>query len=186
MKNLEQLKQLASHFFDTGLNALINNAGIFTLFSLNDYNEEIFTKNINTNVKGPIFLVKLLTSALEKRQGSITNISSIITQTGIPNTSMYTTTKGALEALTKALALDLAPHSIRINAVLPGAVDTPIFKKLGMTDQQAKAAMDEVSQTIPLKRYAQPKEIAHVIAAQIESTYTTGSLWVVDGGVAAN
>ena len=183
MEDIKQLEQLASVFQNTGLDALVNNAALCSFFPIENCNEEIFSQYINTNIKGHVFLTKALIGALEKKNGAITNISSIITKSALPNTTIYTLTKGAIEAFTRSLAQELSSKNIRVNAVSPGAVDTPIFEKTNLNPSERKAAMKTFAKTIPLKRYAQPEEIAHVIVAQLESTYTTGSIWTVDGGI---
>ncbi|MET0356753.1 MAG: SDR family oxidoreductase, partial [Cellvibrio sp.] len=94
-------------------------------------------------------------------------------------------TKGALEAATKSLALELAPAGIRVNAVAPGAIDTPISSKYGLDPEVIRQRKAKMAETIPLKRYGAAEEVAHVIVAQLESTYTTGAIWRVDGGVDA-
>jgi NAD(P)-dependent dehydrogenase (short-subunit alcohol dehydrogenase family) len=79
--------------------------------------------------------------------------------------------------------VELVPRNIRVNTVCPGAIDTPIFSKMGIPLDQLETVQERVLSTIPLKRFGNAKEVADVIAAQIESTYVTGSVWVVDGGV---
>ena len=123
--------------------------------------------------------------ALEKRQGSVTTISSIIVSHGFPGVALYAATKGAVEAFTHSLALELAPKKIRVNAIAPGAIDTPIFTKMGLTEEQQKMLAEQHKATIPLQRLGTPDEVAQVAVAQIESSYVTGSIWRVDGGADA-
>ena len=185
MTNLEDLESLASQFSDTGLDALVNNAGVALFAPLESYDESLFSIHMNTNVRGPLFLIQKLLPALEKRQGAITNVSSIITNHGFPNLSVYAASKGAMEAFTRTLALELSPRNIRINAVAPGAIETPIKAKMGLAPDQIESVVEQVTATIPLRRFGKPEEVAHVIVAQVESTYTTGAVWQVDGGVDA-
>ncbi len=185
MSNLDDVRSLAANFLDSGLDVLVNNAGIAKFIPIGLYEEEDFDEHINTNLKGPLFLIQALLPALEKRGGAITNVSSIVTTHGMPNLGIYSTTKGGIDALCHTLALELAPKGIRINAVSPGAVDTPMAEKFGIEAEQLKEIAAQVSKTIPLQRYGASEELAHVIVSQLESTYTTGAVWVVDGGVSA-
>ena len=109
---------------------------------------------------------------------------TVVTEGG-PNFSIHAATKGSVEAFTRSLALELAPRHIRINAVSPGAVDTPIFNKVGLRPEDIPALRARQEASIPLGRYGTPDEVAQVIVAQLESTYVTGAVWSVDGGVDA-
>ena len=122
-------------------------------------------------------------AALEKKSGCIINISSIITRRGGPGFGIYAATKGAIESITRNLAIELAPKKIRINAICPGAIDTPMFDKFGLPEDQSAAAKEYALSTIPLGRFGDPSEIAQVVISQAESTYVTGAIWHVDGGV---
>lgn len=185
ISSINDIRTLASQFMESGLDVLVNNAGKAEPGPIGSYDENRFTDHINTNVRGPLFLIQELLPALEKNQGSITNISSIITHHGAPNLGIYAASKGAIEALTRTLALELAPKNIRINAVAPGAIDTPIITKMGLTEEQQKIIIEHHQTTTPLGRLGSPDEVAQVVVAQLESTYVTGSIWTVDGGVDA-
>lgn len=183
LTDIKQIEQLASYMSNHGLDVLVNNAACFALFPLEHCDETTFDRFIDTNIKGNIFLTKALLPLLKKASGSITNVSSIITQSALPNASIYATTKGAIEAFTKNLAIELAPYNIRVNAIAPGAVDTSLLSESGISEDKIKAIQEKTDQIIPLKRHATPQEIAHAIVSQLESTYTTGAVWVVDGGI---
>ena len=185
VSNYDDVVDLASRFNETGLDVLVNNAAIARFMPLESINKADYDEFFYTNIRGPMLLMQSLLPALRKNGGSVVNISSIITNNGLPNASLYAATKGAIEAFTKSLALELAPQRIRVNAVSPGAVDTPLIAKLGLNEEQIKAARSQMESTIPLSRYAKPEEIAEVVWAQAESTYTTGAVWAVDGGVSA-
>ena len=183
MEETSALNSLVAPFEETGLDALVNNAGIAKLVPIGEYSETTFDHHFYTNVRGPLLLIQAALPALEKRAGSVTNVSSIISQRGSPGFAMYAATKGATEALTRNLALELAPRGVRINAVSPGAIDTPIFSKMGIVPDQLEAAAESLLGTIPLRRFGHAEEVADVIVSQLESTYVTGSVWAVDGGV---
>lgn len=182
---LDDLRSLAAHFLESGLNVLINNAGVAELLPIGHYTPEAYARHFDTNVRGPLFLIQELLPALEKRQGAVTNISSLIVTHGAPASVLYAATKGAVDAFTRSLAKELAPHGIRINVVAPGAIETQIFAKAGLNaEQQAQLAAQQCGE-IPLKRRGEPREVAEVVLAQLESSYVTGSIWHVDGGIGA-
>lgn len=182
MSDLNQLKALATNFTD-GLDALVLNAAIAKFIPLSVSNIEFYNEILDTNIRGPFFLCQYLEQALIKRKGAISFISSAIVNNGLANASLYAASKGAVDALCKSLAVELAPHNVRVNAISPGAIDTPIINKIGIPEEHIAAIKAQVEETIPMSRYGQPEEIAEVIASQLESTYVTGAIWQVDGGV---
>lgn len=183
--NMAQLQALALQFAGLPLHALVNNAAIARFMPLTQVTGEDFDEFFSTNVRGPLELIKALLPALELAGGSITNVSSAVVNNGLVNAALYAATKGALEAATKSLALELAPKGIRINAVAPGAIDTGISSKYGLDPEVLRERKAKMAATIPLKRYGSADEVAEVIVAQLESSYTTGAIWRVDGGVNA-
>lgn len=184
MEDMAALKLIADRF-ENGLDYLVNNAAVARFMPLEDIAPADYTEFFNTNIRGAMTLIQALTPALAQRQGSVCNVSSAIVNNGLANGSLYAATKGALEALTRSLALELAERHIRVNVVSPGATETAILDKLGMSVEQRQQVRKKHESTIPLKRYAQADEVANVIVAQLESTYVTGSIWSVDGGVNA-
>jgi len=185
MADPEQIKVLASHFNDAGLDALVNNAAIAKFMSIKDHTLDDFDGFFNINVRGPLLLIQALVPALAKRKGSISNISSAVTQNGLANASLYAASKGALDSASRSLALELAADGIRVNCISPGAIDTPIITKLGLSPEQISAIKAHHEATIPLQRYGTADEVAHVVLSQLEAAYVTGSVWSVDGGVDA-
>ena len=185
MGDPEQIKMLASHFNDAGLDALVNNAAIAKFMSIKDHTLDDFDAFFNINVRGPLLLIQALVPALAKRKGSISNISSAVTQNGLANASLYAASKGAVDSFSRSLALELAADGIRVNCISPGAIDTPIITKLGLSPEQIAAIKAHHEATIPLQRYGTADEVAHVVLSQLEAAYVTGSVWSVDGGVDA-
>lgn len=185
MARLDDLKRLAIRFNESGLDALVNNAAIVAFMPIEVHTEVDYENFLNTNIRGPMALIQALLPALQKRQGCITNISSAISSNGLPNASLYAATKGAMDAFSRSLALELAPQNIRVNVISPGAIDTPLISKLGLEEKQIEAIKAHVESTIPMKRYGRPEEVAQVIFAQVAATYVTGAIWAVDGGVDA-
>ena len=149
--------------------------------------EADFAKVIDINLKGYFFAAQAAAKIMQKNQpnekglkGSIVNIASVAAIIGFAGLSHYCASKGGVVAMSKAIALELAPMGIRINNVDPGAIDTPGASNTSMTEQQ-KAAM---LAPIPLKREGTAQEIANAVLflASDESSYMTGSVIVVDGG----
>ena len=182
MSDLQMLKELSAKFED-GLDVLVLNAAIakFAPLALSDIDQ--YNEMIDTNVRGPFYLCQYLEESLAKRQGAITFISSAVVNNGLANASLYAISKGAIDSLCKSLAVELAEKLIRVNVISPGAVDTPILKKLGIPAEVLPEMKRALSETIPLKRYGKPEEIAHCIVSQLEAKYVTGAVWQVDGGV---
>lgn len=185
MARFDDLKTIATGFTENGLDVLVNNAAIAAFMPIDAHTEADYEKFLNTNIRGPMALIQALLPALRKRHGSIVNISSAISSNGLPNASLYAATKGAMDAFSRSLALELAPQNIRVNTVSPGAIDTPIFSKMGLDENQITSIRAHVENTIPMHRYGRPEEVAQVILAQAEATYVTGAVWAVDGGVDA-
>ena len=170
-------------------NVLVNNAGILVFgVSLMDMSIDDYMKVINVNQVGVFLGMKYTAPAMiEAGGGSIVNISSTNGISGYSGTVAYTASKFAVRGMTKDAALELGKHSIRVNSIHPGGVDTPMTSQetLGGTiteeDQAAVYAM------LPLGRAAQPVEIAHLALylASDESSYSTGAEFVADGGMLA-
>lgn len=185
MGNAAQVQLLAAEFTYRPLDVLVNNAAIARFMPLSNCTSADFDEFFNINVRGPLDLIKGLLPALEKTRGSITNVSSAVVNNGLANASLYAATKGAIDAMTKSLAIEFAPLGVRVNAIAPGAIDTSIIHKYGLDEQMIQARKAQMAATIPLRRYGSADEVAEVILAQLESTYTTGAIWAVDGGVNA-
>jgi 2-deoxy-D-gluconate 3-dehydrogenase len=166
---------------------LVNNAGIYPLAPLLEISEELWDRTHDVNLKGVFFYSKA--AALQMisagHSGRIINIASIDSLHPDPNVAHYSAAKGGLIMLTKALALELAPHGILVNAVAPGDVQTPgteaILEAMG-------ASADEVLETLlprlPLGRAAQSDDVAKVVLflAGGAADYMTGTVVLVDGG----
>ncbi len=183
--NNDQVESLIAGFSGRRLDALVNNAAIARFMPLSACTNQDFDEFFNINVRGPINLIKGLLPALKETRGSVTNVSSAVVNNGLPNAALYAATKGAIEAATKSLSLELAPFGVRVNAVSPGAIDTPIITKLGIDEDTQAAVKTQQEATIPMRRFGRAEEVAEVISSQLASTYTTGAIWCVDGGVNA-
>lgn len=185
MRNMDDLVKLAENFTNSGLDVLVNNAGISKPKPITDITLEDFSEAFETNVRAPLFLIKELCAALSMRQGCVVNVSSVIANKGTANASIYSATKGGMNALTKSLAIELAPRNIRVNAVAPGLIETPLFEKRGLSQNEIKRVKKLYQEKIAMNRFGHAEEVAEVITSLIESTYVTGSIWGVDGGFSA-
>ncbi len=172
--------------FTGDLDILVNNAGIIHAADFLQLKEADFDRVLRVNLKGP-FLVgqaaaRQMVSQVEagKPPGTIINMSSINAVVAIPNQAPYCASKGGLDQLTKVMALSLAPHGIRVNAIGPGSIMTEILQAV-MTDRDAKHRL--LSRT-PLGRIGDPDEVAAVACflASKEASYITGQTIYPDGG----
>jgi NAD(P)-dependent dehydrogenase (short-subunit alcohol dehydrogenase family) len=174
-----------------GLDVLVNNAGIGTTEGqLTDVPESVFERTMDVNLKGAWYGMRLAIPLLMQRGGgSVVNLSSILGLRGWPNQSTYAATKGALLAMSRAAALEVAPSKIRINCVCPGIMLTPIYydsPAAVAVDREKLAAHFATCQPIP--RAGIPKDVANTILflASDESSFITGQALVVDGGLDAH
>ncbi len=161
---------------------LVNNAGIAAPGDFLETSLEQFRKVIDVNLTGSFLALQRAakTMVAEGIEGAIVNMSSINAQVAIPSIAAYCASKGGIMQLTKATALALAPHNIRVNAVGPGSVDTEMMAGVNANPEAMKMVMSRT----PLKRVARPREIGDVVAflASPKASYITGETIYVDGG----
>jgi len=163
------------------IDILVNNAGIFPFKPFLEMQEKDFEKVININLKGYFLCSQAVAKEMAKQKtGSIINISSIASIVGFAGLAHYCASKGGINAMARALVLELAPLGIRINTINPGAIDTPGASNINMTDEQRKAMLAP----IPMKRQGKAEEISNAVLflASDESSYITGSEIIIDGG----
>jgi NAD(P)-dependent dehydrogenase (short-subunit alcohol dehydrogenase family) len=171
------------------LDALVNAAGTIVRADALGTDDEAWHRQFRVNVDGTFFMSRAAVRAMQERgSGAIVNFGSIWGGTGGQGHAAYCAAKGAVHNLTRAMALDHARDGIRVNAVAPGEVDTPMLRAGGRatpaTDEEL-AAMAE--RTIPMARLAQPEEIARVVVflASDDASYMTGAIVPVDAGYTA-
>ncbi|AEF54429.1 glucose 1-dehydrogenase [Marinomonas posidonica] len=169
------------------LDILFINAGITVFAPVEQTEEAIFDKMMNINFKGAFFTLQKLLPLLNDG-ASVIQLSSINAYTGMPNTAVYAASKAAMNAVTRTAATELAPRRIRINSVNPGPVNTPIFGKLGMSNEVLNELSTRMQNRIPLKRFGEAEDIANLVAflASDEASFITGSEYNIDGGTNIN
>ncbi|MFK7746204.1 MAG: L-iditol 2-dehydrogenase [Roseobacter sp.] len=173
-----------------GIDILVNNAGVFNMASIDKITPEDYRRQYDINVGGTLFVTQAVAPVMKRRGGgSIINFSSQAGRRGEPNISVYCSTKAAVISVTQSLALELANDNIRVNAIAPGVVDTPMWdvvdaqfseyenKPLGQKKR-------EVGQAVPLGRMGDPRDIADpcVFLASDAARYITAQTLNVDGG----
>jgi len=170
------------------IDVLVNSAAVFVLKGL-DATCEDWRRSVGVNIIGTALVTRYVVEAMKKgRGGAIVNLASISSFVAQPEFLTYSATKGAILQMTRNMAMDLAAHQIRVNAVCPGTILTPVvetyIEQHGLTLDQLSAA--EGGKTL-LKRIGQPREVAHAVLflASDEASYVTGASLLVDGGYTA-
>lgn len=166
---------------------LFVNAGIFAPAPIGHISEAMFDNQMGINFKGAVFTIEKFLPILNDG-ASIINLSSVNAYTGMPNTAIYAASKAALNSYTRTAATELAARKIRVNAVNPGPVYTPIFGKTGMSEDQLNGFAQAMQNRVPLKRFGQPEDIAELVAflASDKASFITGSEYNIDGGINVN
>ena len=164
------------------LDILVNNAGVYQFAPIEAVTEDEFHREFNTNVLGLLLATQEAVKHFGAEGGSVINVSSIATSVTPPNSSVYTGTKGAVDAITRVLAKELGPKRVRVNAIRPGGVETEGFHAIGMPGSDFEQQM--IAQT-PLGRIGQPRDIAPaaVFLASRDGAWITGETIMVGGGL---
>lgn len=180
LSDLESVKSLVAQAGNVDI--LVNNAASFPAALTVDQQVASFEKTFDTNVRASYFLAAgLVPGMLERRHGSIINVTTMVASKGVPGAGAYSASKAALESLTRTWAAEFGPHGVRVNSVAPGPTKTEgVEAEWGETNE-------ELGRSLPLGRTARPEEIADAVLflASPRSTFITGSTLHVDGGGAA-
>lgn len=160
---------------------LINNAGIYEFSPLDSITESHFDKQFDINVRGLLLASREAVKHFNPQGGSIVNISSIVSTLAPPNSSVYSATKAAVDAVTKSLAKELGPRKIRVNAINPGMVKTEGWYAAGFGENEMTK---QVEAQTPLGRLGEPEDIspAAVFFASPDSSWISGETLVIAGG----
>ncbi len=166
------------------IDILVNNAGIYEPKPSLDLTEKEWDRTMDINLKGQFFCAQRAGKEMARSGGGrIINISSVASGqvgVGIAGGAHYAASKGAIIAMTETLAIELAPYGILVNAVAPGAIDTPMIHSASMPEE----AREQILKNVPLKRMGKPEEVSALVAflASDEASYCTGATFYADGG----
>jgi glucose 1-dehydrogenase len=168
------------------LDILVNNAGLERSADFWDVTEQDYDTVLDVNLKGPFFVTQAFVKHCmqAKSGGKVINISSVHEELPFPHFTSYCASKGGIKMMTRNLSIELAPLGITINSIAPGAIETPINKKLLNDPVKLKGLLEN----IPLRRLGRPEDVASVAAflASSDSDYVTGTTYFVDGGLTWN
>jgi len=177
-----RLAREAREHLGGSVDVLVNNAAIGARLPIEELDGALVDELYAVNVRAPLLLISELVPAMRERgRGSIVNLSSVSGLLGTPHRAAYAATKGAIDAATRSLAIDLGPAGIRVNAVAPGVVDTDLWAK----NKAIPGVVEQVEQQTPLRRWSVPRDIADVVVflASDAARFLTGETLGVDGGL---
>lgn len=175
----EEVKQMVEFALNKygKVDILVNNAGISQTKLFTDITDEDWQNMINTNLSSAFYMIQeVLPSMIHEKNGSIINISSVWGINGGSCEVHYSAAKAGMIGMTKALAKELGPSNIRVNAIAPGIIDTDMNK--GYSEQEIK----EIKEEIPLGRIGEPEDVAKCVKWLVDDNYTTGQVISINGG----
>ena len=171
---------------NTSIDILVNNAGVAHVGNAETTNEEDFDRLLRINVKGVYNCLHEALPYMKQKGGSIINMASVVASVGIPDRFAYSTTKGAIAAMTMSVAKDYISYHIRCNSISPGRVHTPFVDGFLAKNYPGneKEMFEKLSRTQPIGRMGTPDEIAHLALylASEEASFITGCDYPIDGG----
>lgn len=187
--NLQDLEKLATFIENKfgKLDIVFSNAGIAKFLPVSDVSPEAFEETMNINFRGSFFLAQKVLPLMQAG-GAFTFNTSICNVVGMPTSSLYSASKGALAAFARVLATEVAPKGIRVNCVSPGTINTTIQSKLGLTPEMLELFNRSLSGKALLQRQGHAKEIARTVVflSSDDAGYITGVEIPVDGGYLNN
>jgi NAD(P)-dependent dehydrogenase (short-subunit alcohol dehydrogenase family) len=159
------------------------NAGIAKFVPLEQVTEAFYDETLGINTKGAFFTIQKL-APLVKSGGSFVLNTSVVDELGMPATSVYAASKAALRSLARTLAAELLPRGIRVNAVSPGPIATPIVDKMGLPPEARAGLEAQLREANPMKRFGTPEEVGRAaLFLAFDATFSTGAELPVDGGL---
>ena len=181
LTNAENIEKMVEHIVNNfkTIDVLINCAGISKIQQIQDTTEQDYYEVMDTNLKSVILLTALISkNMISNKSGKIVNISSMWGTVGASMESLYSASKGAINALTLSLAKELGPSNITVNAICPGLIDTKMNNSLG------KETINSIVEETPLGRIGKPKDVANLVEFLIsnKASFITGQIITVDGG----
>lgn len=194
MGSTESVSRVVEEVRDKGIriDILVNNSAIARFVPFEDMEEQILDYHWYLNAKVPYLLTQAFLDDLADTQGNVVNISSYFAKRMLPDrpSTAYSMTKGAIESFTKALAFELGPKGVRVNAIAPGVISTPQVKSnMERLDDEARDRFISMIKSIyPLQTIGEPKDIANmaVFLASEQAKWITGGIFPVDGGLTTN
>jgi NAD(P)-dependent dehydrogenase (short-subunit alcohol dehydrogenase family) len=187
LANPDSISELADKVrsFAGRVDVLVNNAGIEIDVPLEEITSDLFDRIIAVNLRAPLLLTQALLPLFPSTGGAIVNISSIHAEHAFPNSIPYACSKAGLVAQTRNLALELGPRRIRVNAVCPGYIDTPMWEEWLRSSPDPARVASQTEALHPLGRRGIPQDVASAAAflASPQSAWITGTIMVVDGGL---
>ena len=168
------------------LDILVNNAGIVLGGAVHEVREEDWARTMDVNINGVFYLCRFgVMQMLKQGGGVIVNVSSILALRGLPDRAAYSASKGAVAALSRAMAADYLKENIRVNCICPGTTLTPSLEQRIQSSSDPKQAALDFANRQPIGRLGTPDEIAEAIlfAASDKNSFMTGAVLTVDGGM---
>jgi NAD(P)-dependent dehydrogenase (short-subunit alcohol dehydrogenase family) len=183
LDNLETLFTTTKNTFG-GVDVLFINAGLAEFAPIEAVSEKTFDHIMDVDFKGAYFTIQKALPYLNDGASIILTTSGTNVM-GMPGTSVYAASKAALRSLARTLSAELVGRGIRVNAVSPGPIETPIYGRMGMTQEQAQELGQSVIQQVPMRRFGKSEEVASAVVflASADSSYVLGTELVVDGGL---
>ncbi|MBN1966900.1 MAG: SDR family oxidoreductase [Anaerolineae bacterium] len=169
------------------ITVLVNNAAVMPTGKLHETSPEDFDRCLRVNLRGAYLTSRaVIPGMLQAGGGSIIHMASVTGTLGLPGTAVYSTTKGALIALTRAMSTDYAPAGIRVNSVAPGTIDSPMLQNFLATQSDPERLRREYDAMHPIGRVGTIEEVANVFVflASNEASFVSGANYAVDGGLA--
>ncbi|MGB3182994.1 MAG: SDR family oxidoreductase [Cyclobacteriaceae bacterium] len=187
--DLSKTDEIESFFRKIGerygkIDVLFLNAGVAYFAPLEQLTEELYDSQFNLNVKSLLFSAKAALPFLSEGSSILVN-TSINGRIAMPASSIYSATKAAARSISLVLASELVDRGIRVNAIAPGPIETPIFGKMGMPEEQRNETAESIRSQVPMGRFGKVDEVASLAYEVTTNRFITGQEFVVDGGMSA-